>query len=328
MTAPASRARAGLAIVLVACAVPATVAGAAAFPARPVRLVVPQGIGAGTDNLARVLAVRLGDALGQQIVIDNRPGASGLIGLEIVAHAAPDGHTLLATSTGIHVVAPQLHRKLAFDPLRDFAPVSLFAVTENVLIAHPSVPARTVKELVAHARAAPGKLNMASAGTGTQSHLASVQFTLLAGIDAVHVPYKGGGAMVTALIANEAQFNVTPLPGVLGHVQAGRLRALGTGGTRRSRQLPSVPTIAEAGVAGYQSSGWSGLLAPRAVPKPVLDTLHATLQNVVATPELRGQFDRQGANAVTGTPAEFAAFLREEWNRFGAAIKAAGLRIE
>ena len=291
-------------------------------------MIVPQGIGSANDNLARALAARMGEALGQQFVVDNRPGASGLIGIEITVNAAPDGYTLLVTSTGIQVVAPQLQKKLAFHPVNDLAPISLFATTQNALILHPSVPAKTLKDFIALAKATPGKFNMASAGSGTQSHLASVQFTLLAGIDAMHVPYKGGGAMVTALLANEAQFNVTPLAGVFSFVKAGRLRVLGTGGTTRSALLPDVPTIAEAGVPGYQSSGWSGMLAPRGTPKPVLDKVHATLVKVMRQTEMRELFTRQGADPVTNQPAEFGAFMREEWERFARAIKAAKLHAE
>ncbi len=291
-------------------------------------MIVPQGIGSANDNLARALAARMGEALGQQFVVDNRPGASGLIGIEITVNATPDGYTLLVTSTGIQVVAPQLQKKLTFHPVNDLAPISLFATTQNALILHPGVPAKTLKDFIALAKATPGKFNMASAGSGTQSHLASVQFTLLAGIDAVHVPYKGGGAMVTALLANEAQFNVTPLAGVFSFVKAGRLRVLGTGGTTRSALLPDVPTIAEAGVPGYQSSGWSGMLAPRGTPKPILDKVHATLVKVMRQTEMRDLFTRQGADPVTNQPAEFGAFMRDEWERFARAIKAAKLNAE
>ena len=302
-------------------------AEAARFPERPIRLIVPQGIGAGTDLLARPFAVKFGEALGQQVVVDNRPGASGMIGLELVAHAARDGYTLLATSAGIQVVAPQLFRKLPFDPNRDLAPLSLFAVTQNALVVHPSLPAKTTREFIANAKAAPGKLNFASAGTGTQSHLATVQFNLLAGVDAVHVPYKGGGALNAAVIANETQFSVTPLPGALPHIRSGRLRALGTGGDKRSTQMPDVPTIAEAGVP-FLSTGWTGILATTGTPKPVLDKIHATLLNVMAQPEMREMIERQGADAVTSTPEAFGRFIREEWSRYAPAIKAANIRIE
>ena len=299
----------------------------ARYPERPVRLIVPQGIGAGTDLLARPFAAKFGEALGQQVVVDNRAGASGMIGLELVAHAAPDGYTLLATSAGIQVIAPQLFRKLPFDPNRDLVPLSLFAVTQNVLIIHSSLPAKTTREFIAAAKAAPGKFNFASAGTGTQSHLATVQFSLLAGIDAVHVPYKGGGALNAAVIANETQFSVTPLPGALPHVRSGRLRALGTGGDKRSTQMPDIPTIAEAGVP-FQSTGWTGVLGTRGTPKAVLDKVHATLLKVMAQSEMRDMIERQGADAVTSTPAAFAGFIREEWDRYAPAIKAAGIVME
>ncbi len=302
-------------------------ADATRYPERPIRLIVPQGIGAGTDLLARPLAIKLGEAFGQQIVVDNRPGASGMIGLELVAHAAPDGYTLLATSAGIQVVAPQLFRKLAFDPFRDLVPLSLFAVTQNALVVHPSLPAKTTREFVSAAKAAPGKLNFASAGTGTQSHLATVQFNLLAGIDAVHVPYKGGGALNAAVIANEAQYSVTPLPGALPHIRSGRLRALGTGGEKRATQMPDIPTIAEAGVP-FLSTGWGGVLATAGTPKFILDKVHATLLKTMALPEMRETIERQGADPVTNTPAEFARFMREEWNRYAPAIKAANIRVE
>lgn len=320
--------------VLVVCGfLHALVAPAAAeqspdYPNRPIRLIIPQGIGASTDNLARVLAVRLADVFGQQVVVDNRSGASGMIGLELTARAAPDGYTLLGTSAGIQVVAPQLHRKLPFDPFADFAPISLFAATQNALAVHPSVPAKSVKEFIALAKASPGKLNMASAGAGTQSHVAGVQFSLAAGIDSVHVPYKGGGALAAALLSNESQFTVTPLPGVLPHIRSGRLRALGTGGEKRSAQLPDVPTLAESGLPGYQSTGWTGLLAPKGTPRPIIDKVRSALLKVLSQPDVRAQIEQQGADIVTSTPEQFAKFMREEWDRAAVAIKAAKIRIE
>jgi tripartite-type tricarboxylate transporter receptor subunit TctC len=298
------------------------------YPDRPIRFIIPQGIGASTDSLARVLALRLGETLGQQLVADNRPGAAGIIGMELGARAAPDGYTLLATATATQVIAPQLYRKLAFDPFKDLQPVSLFGVTQNVLVVHPPLPAKTVKEFVVLLKSAPNKLNMASAGAGSQSHLAGVQFLLLTGTQAVHVPYKGGGASVAAVFAGEAQFTITPLPATIAHVRSGRLRALGVGGEKRSPQLPELPTIAEAGVPGYQSTGWVGLMAPHGLPKPVFDKLYAAFLKTMAQPETRELIDRQGGEPVTSTPQEFAKFIREEWNRFGAAIKAANLQVE
>lgn len=316
-------------LVLIAGPAPCSAAeSAAGYPSRPVRLLVPQGIGASNDTLSRALAGRLGDALGQQIVVDNRPGAGGLIGMEIAAHSAPDGYTLLASATATQVIAPQLHRKLAFDPFKDLLPISLFGITHNALTVHPSVPAKSVKEFIAVVKAAPGKLNMASAGAGSQSHLAGVQLMLAIGVDTTHVPYKGGGASVAAVIANESQFTITPLPAVLTHVKSGRLRALGTGGERRSTQLPDVPTIAEGGLPKFQSTGWIGLMAPRGLPQPVFGKVRAALTQAMKQPDTREQIERQGGDPVVSTPEEFAKFIREEWDRFGQAIRAARLKVE
>ena len=306
---------------------PSTMAADAAenYPGKPIRLIVPAGSGSANDTLARVIAIKMGEALNRTLVVDNRPGAGGIIGVETVAHAVPDGYTLLTVSTSSVVILPQMHQKLNFDIFRDFAPVGLTGLTQNALVVHPSLPS-TVKDLVAYAKANPGRLNMASAGLGSQSHLAGVQFLLLTGIDVVHVPYKDGGASVAALIGNQAQFTITPLPSTLPHVRANRLRALATGGDRRSMQLPDVPTMNEAGVAGYQSTGWNGLLAPAKVPKAVIEILNTTLAKVIAQAETREQFERQGAEPRASTPAEFARFIREEWDRYAPVIKAAGVQ--
>jgi len=316
-------------LVLAAAALPAPAAEPAqGYPNRPIRLIVPQGVGASTDTLSRTLALKLGETLGQQLVVDNRAGAAGIIGMELGAHAAPDGYTLLATATATQVIAPQLYRKLAFDPFKDLQPISLFAVTQNVLVTTPALAPRSVQELVALLKSAPNKLNMASAGAGSQSHLASVQLLLLTGAQAVHVPYKGGGASVAAVIANESQFTVTPLPATIAHIRSGRLRALGVGGERRSPQLPDVSTIAEAGVPRYQSTGWVGLMAPRGMPKPLVDRIYAALIKTMGQADTKELIERQGGEPVTSTPQAFAQFIREEWDRFGAAIKAANLQIE
>ncbi len=301
---------------------------AADYPARPIRLMVPQNPGASVDNISRILAARMGEALGQQIVADNRPGAGGTLAAEVVAHAAPDGQTLFAVATGTAVISPQTFKKLSYDPIRDFEYISLFAITQNVLVVHPSLPVKSVRELLAYAKANPGKLNMANAGAASQSHLACVLFTHMASIDVVHVPYKGGGASVTALIGNESQVTITPAPAVLGHVRGGRLRALATAGAKRSPLTPDLPTISEAGVPGYLSRGWMGLLEPARTPKPILDKLLATLVKVVETPATRELFERQGADPVTTTPAEFKKFVAEEYARFTQAIKLANLKPE
>jgi tripartite-type tricarboxylate transporter receptor subunit TctC len=298
------------------------------YPTRPIRLMVPQNPGASVDNISRILAARMGEELGQQIVADNRPGAGGTLAAEVVAHAVPDGQTLFAVATGTAVISPQTFKKLAYDPIKDFEYISLFAITQNVLVVHPSLPAKSVKELLAYAKANPGKLNMANAGSASQSHLACVLFTHMAAIDVVHVPYKGGGASVTALIGNESQVTITPAPAVLSHVRAGRLRALATAGAQRSPLTPELPTVIEAGVAGYLSSGWMGLMAPARTPKPILDKLLATLVKAVQTPVTRELFERQGADPVTSTPAEFKKFVAEEYARFTQAIRLANLKPE
>jgi tripartite-type tricarboxylate transporter receptor subunit TctC len=266
--------------------------------------------------------------LGKQFVIDNRPGASGLIGLELAAHAAGDSHTLLSTGPGIQVVTPQLQKQLSFDPFRDFIPIALYAASSNVLTVHPSLPAKNVKEFIGLAKAAPATLRFSSAGTGTQGHLAGAQLILLTGIDVLHVPYKSGGASTTAVIANEAQFSMSPLPNVLPHVKIGRLRALGVGGVERSLKLPEVPTIAEAGVPGYRSTGWAGLLSPRGVPQAVIDRLNGAVLEATRRTEVRDRIEALGAEVTTSTPSQFAALIRSDWDSYGKAIRAANIKLE
>jgi tripartite-type tricarboxylate transporter receptor subunit TctC len=305
-----------------------TAAGSAVaqtWPQRPVRVIVPNGPGASSDNLARVLALKLGEATGQQFVVDNRPGAGGLIGMEIAARAVPDGYTILATSTANHVIAPQLHRKLGFDLFKDFEPVSLYGITQNVLVVHPSMPAKTAQELFALLRASPGKYNMANAGAGAQSHLAGVQLMLAAKTDATHVPYKGGGASVGATVANESQFTFTPIAATMPFIRSGQLRALATAGNARSTQLPDLPTLGEGALPGFQSTGWVGVMVTRGTPKQVSDRLYALIQQVMKQADTRELIVRAGADPMTSTPAEFGKFIREEWERFNVAVKAAKL---
>jgi tripartite-type tricarboxylate transporter receptor subunit TctC len=319
---------AAIALSAVTAVVRAQPGGAAgAYPNKPIRLIIANTTGTSVDNLSRALALRLGEEFGQQVVADNRGGAGGIIGAEITARAAPDGYTLLVTSTGVQVITPQIYRKLSYDPVRDFAPISLFAVTQNILVTHPSVPVSSVKELVAHAKANPGKLNMSNAGQGFQSHLAGVLFTHMTGIEVHHVPYKGGASLI-AIMGNEAQVTIAPAPSVLSHVRASRMKALATGGEKRSTLTPELPTIIEAGVPGYVSTGWTGLMAPRAVPRPVFDRIHATVLKVVAQPATRELLERQGGEVTTTTPAEFAKFIDAEYQRFGQAIRLANLKVE
>jgi tripartite-type tricarboxylate transporter receptor subunit TctC len=300
---------------------------ASTYPNRPVRLIVANTTGTAVDTLARVLATRMGEELGQQMVCDNRAGAGGTIGAEIASQSAPDGYTLLVSSTGMQSIAPQIYKKLNYHPVKDFQPISLYAITQNLLIVNPNFTAKTVKDLIAAAKANPGKFNMANAGSGFQSHLAGVLFTHTAGIDVVHVPYKGGASLI-AVMGNEAQFTIAPAPAVMGHVRAGRLRALASGGEKRSQLTPDLPTISEAGVPGYVSTGWAGIMAPRATPKPILDKLHATMVKVLNDPQTREQMERAGGEPLSSTPQEMLRVIHEDYARMGQAIKLAKLKVE
>lgn len=303
------------------------VQAAAAFPSKPVRLIIANTPGTSVDNLSRVLAVRYAEELGTPIVADNRGGAGGIIGAEIAARSAPDGYTLLVSSTGMQVITPQIYKKLNYDPIKDFSPLSLVAITQNILVVHPGLPVTTVKELLAHARANPGRLNMSNAGAGFQSHLAGVLFTHLTGINVQHVPYKGGASLV-AVIAGEAQVTIAPMPAAIGHIRAGKMRALATGGEKRSTLMPELPTIAEAGVPGYLSTGWMGLVTPRGVPKPVFDRLYSSLIRTLHDPATREGLERQGGEPQTSTPQQFLQLIRDETERFRLAIKLADLKVE
>ncbi|MGZ8265726.1 MAG: Bug family tripartite tricarboxylate transporter substrate binding protein [Burkholderiales bacterium] len=299
----------------------------AAYPNRPVRFIVANTTGTSVDTLSRVLSAKMSELLGQQMVADNRAGAGGTIGAEIAAHAAPDGYTLLVSSTGMQVIAPQIYRKLNYHPIKDFEAISLFAITHNLVLINPTLPVKTVKDLIGLAKAHPGKYNMANAGSGFQSHLAGVLFTHLAGIDVVHVPYKGGASLI-AVMGNEAQFTIAPAPAVMGHVRAGRLRAIATGGEKRSPLVPELPTVSEAGVPGYVSTGWSGLMAPKRTPKPILDKVHATMVKALSDPVTREQMERAGGEVTTSTPAEFLRVIAEDTARMGQAIKLAKLKVD
>lgn len=312
-------------LVVAACAPPVLAAEAAAnYPTKPVRIIIANTTGTSVDTLARVLAVKMGDMLGQQMVADNRGGAGGIIGAEITANAAPDGYTLLVSSTGMQVITPQLYKKLAYEPIRSFAMISMFAVTQNMMVTHPGVPAANVKELLAYARANPGRLNMSNAGTGFQSHLAGVLFTHMTGIDVRHVPYKGGASLI-AVMGNESQFTIAPAPAVMAHVRGGRLKALGTGGEKRSPLTPDLPAINET-VPGYVSTGWSGLMAPRGTPKSILDKLHATLAKALADGPTKEALERQGGEPWLTSPQEMQGYIEADYKRFAQAIKIANLQ--
>ncbi|HXF65679.1 MAG TPA: tripartite tricarboxylate transporter substrate binding protein [Burkholderiales bacterium] len=311
---------------------PLALAGAAAhaeppYPARALRLVVPSSPGGGADISARIIAPKLSEALGQQVVVENRPGASTMIGGEAVARAAPDGYTLLL---GISTLAinPAIYRKIPYDALKDFAPVSQLVSLPNLLVTHPSLPVATVKELVALARARPGQIHYASAGVGTNPHFSMELFLSMAGLRMVHVPYKGSGRGIVEVIAGQVPVMMPSILAGLPHAKSGRLRALGVTSAKRAGGAPGIPTIAEAGVPGYEAVQWFGVLAPAATPREIVSRLHGEIVRALHSPEVRGRFAADGADPVGSTPEEFAAFLRAETAKWAKVAQEAGIRPE
>ncbi len=310
------------------CSPPATAAESPdRYPTRPVRLVIAQTPGSSIDAMGRVIATKMGELLGQQLVVDNRTGAGGTIGASIVAHAEPDGYTVFGAATASQVIGPQLYKTLvSYDPFKDFAPISMFAITQNILVVNPKVPFKSVRELLAYAKANPGKLNWANAGSGFQSHLAGVLFTHVAGIDALHVPYKGAGASLGAVIAGESQVTIVPAPSVMGHVRSGRVRALAMGGEKRSAIIPEIPTIIESGVPGYLSSGWAGLTAPSKTPLRIRSKLYDAVVKAMKDPATSAAMIKLGAEPMATTPEEFASVIKRDWKAFGDAIRVSGIK--
>jgi tripartite-type tricarboxylate transporter receptor subunit TctC len=316
-------------IGLAACGLVMSAAAAAAqeFPDRAMRLIVPFPAFSGVDVVVRIVQPALARRLGQQLVIDNRPGASGNIGTEAVAHAAPDGYTLLATSLPL-VVNPGLFRHLPYDVARDFAPVSLLAAAPLVLAVHPTLPVSTVKEFIAYARVRPGELNYASTGSGTDLHVAAELFKNLTKLDIVHVPYKASGPALASLLGRETQLSFLGVTVVPPLAKAGRLRALGVTAAKRSPLLPDVPTIAEGGLPGYEFASWFGVLAPRATPAERVVALNGDIRNAMRTPEMTSQLLREGVEVVAGTSGEFSKFLSAELAKWARVAREAGFKEE
>ena len=319
--------RPGTASAWAAAALLALPAAAQTYPAKPVRLVVPFPPGGGTDLVGRTLAQRLTETLGQTVIVDNRAGAGGVIGAEHVARAPADGYTLLMGTPGPLTINPNL-RKVPYDPERDFAPISAATVSPFVLVVHPSVPARSVKALVAIARAKPGVLNYSTSGQGSVAHLAGAQLEALAGIEFTLVPFKGSNPSLTALIAGEVDLTMENQPVVLPHIRAGKMRGLAVGTVQRSGLLPELPTMREAGVAGYEMSTSFGVLAPAGTPQAVIARLSREFAAALKSPEMRERLAKQGLEAVGSTPQAYAGELREERARYARLIKEAGIRLE
>jgi tripartite-type tricarboxylate transporter receptor subunit TctC len=307
-------------------AAPATRA-AEAFPAKPVRLIAPFAAGGGADTVARATAQKLGEILGQQVIVDNRPGASNIIGTELTAKAVPDGYTIMIANS-VHTINAGLSRKLPYDTVRDFSPISLVATTPFMLIAHPSLPINSVRELVALARAKPGQLNYASPGPGTAAHLAVELFKLDAGIDMLHVPYKGIAQALTDTVAGATQIMILSPSTALAQAKAGRVRALAQTGARRSEAMPQVPTMQEGGVKGYEFTSWYGLLAPRDVPGPVITQLNAAVVKALQQKDLRDRLESTGAEPQSGTPAQFGELIKREIARFTNLVQRAKLTLD
>jgi tripartite-type tricarboxylate transporter receptor subunit TctC len=315
------------AFISVAFAVAASIC-AAAYPERPIRLVVPAAAGGAIDVVGRIVGLKLGEQLGQTIVIDNRGGANNIIGTEIAARSPPDGYTLLITA-GAHTINPAVYRKLPYDALRDFTPISHIANSGGlVIVVHPSFGARTLQQLIDMARASPGKIAYGSAGFGNSTHIAGEMFQVMAGVKLIHVPYKGAGPAVNDLLGGQIPLMFGPSPVVVPMVQAGRLRPLAFTGLKRSSQLPDVPTVDEAGVKGYENSGWYGMYGPRGVPKAIVARLNAALVAIVQMPDTRERFAALNLEPVGSSPEQFAQFLKDDLEKYARIAKAAGIKPE
>jgi tripartite-type tricarboxylate transporter receptor subunit TctC len=310
-----------------ALALVASLAHAQQYPARAVRIIVPSAPGGGTDITARILAPKLSEQLGQQFVVENRAGAGTMIGGEAVARATPDGYTLLM---GISTLAinPATHKKVPYDALKDFAPITHVVSLPNVLVTHPSVPVKTVKELIAFSRARPGELYYASAGVGTSPHLSTELFLLMGGIKMVHVPYKGSGPGIVDIVAGHVSVMTPSILSGLPHIKSGRLRGLGVTSAKRAGGVPDIPTIAEAGLPGYEAVQWFGLLAPAATPREIVSRLHAETVRALQAADVRSRLSADGADPVGSTPEEFAAFIRSETAKWAKVVKQAGITPE
>ncbi|OGA48784.1 MAG: hypothetical protein A3F74_25775 [Betaproteobacteria bacterium RIFCSPLOWO2_12_FULL_62_58] len=312
-----------------ACSGPIARAADAAkdYPSRPIRLIMPNAPGSSADTMGRIAAARLGEVLGQQIVVDNRAGAGGVVGMEIGKNSNPDGYTLITTSLGALTVSPHIRRNLPYDPMKDFEYVTLYSRQGNVLVVNPALPVKSVKELIEYAKARPGKVNMATAGIGAQSHLNGTALMIAGGFESVHVPYKGGGPSTAAVIAGEAQWSIAPAGAMMSHVRAGRLRAIGHTLPQRSPLMGDIPAIAET-LPGFKYIAFSGFLAPKGTPKPVVQKIGATMAKVVNTPEMREQLALQGAEPATGTSEEFRKAVQQELIETGKLVKTIGLKAE
>lgn len=298
------------------------------YPGKPIRFIVPYPPGGAADIVARAVGQKLSESFGVPVVVDNRSGAGGNLGTDLVAKAAPDGHTLLMGNVGPLSISVSLYKKLPYDPLTDLAPVSLMVIYPNVLVVHPSLPAKSVSELVALAKARAKPLAYASAGTGSSTHLGAELLKSMAGIDLLHIPYKGGGQAIVDVISGQVPMYFSSSLGALPHIKSGKLRALGVTSAKRSRATPDLPTIAEAGFPGYEAVNWVGLLVPARTPPAIITRLNGEIVRIFRQPDVEERLSAQGGEAETNTPAQFAAHIRAEIRKWSQVIKASGLQAE
>jgi tripartite-type tricarboxylate transporter receptor subunit TctC len=306
----------------------ASAADPAAFPTHPVRLVIPFPAGGPLDAVGRAIAQKLGDAWGQSVVVDNRPGAGGNIGADLVAKSAPDGYTVVMGALSTHAVNPSLYPSMPYDAVKDFAPITLVAITPNVLVVNPSLPVHSVQELIAYAKAHPGKLSFGSGSNGSAGHLAGELFKVDAGVDMVHVPYRGAAPAMQALLAGDTQLMFDNLASAMPQVRAGKLRALAVTTAKRSPLVPELPTMAEAGLKDFDIATWFGLLAPAGTPQPVIAKWNAEVSRILAAPDMRERLALQGAEAAPTTPEQFARFIAAEVPKYARIVKASGAKVD
>jgi tripartite-type tricarboxylate transporter receptor subunit TctC len=304
-----------------------TGATAQSYPTKPIRIIVPQSAGGSTDLVARVITPRLDEAFKQPLVVDNRPGAGSINGTDMVAKATPDGYTLLAVAASF-TITPNLRKKLPFDPARDFAPITQMVVLPHVLVLHPSIAVKSVKDFIALAKAKPGALNVAVSGVGTSTHLAAEQFMYQTGTKLLVVPYKGGAPGTAALLGGEVQLSFATISTALPHIKSGKLRALAVTSNKRSSVAPDLPTVSEAGVQGYEHSSWVGVLAPAKTPPAIINRLHGEITRIVQLPEVKTAFLRDGLESVGSSPAEFATVIRSEIAKWRKLVQSAGIPVE
>ncbi len=299
-----------------------------AYPNRPVKILVAFPAGQATDLVARALGQKLSESLGQPFVVENKAGAGGIIGTDLGAKSAPDGYTLIMSSSGPLAVNPGLYRKLPYDPIKDFVPITLAAIVPLFLVAHPSFPANSVKELVAYAKSKPGRVDYASGGNGVTNHLAMELFKSAAGLFMVHVPYKGGPPALNDLIAGQVSVMFETGPGALPHVKTGRLKALAVGSVTRSSAMPNLPTVAESGYPGFEAVAWIGLVAPTGTPQPIVNKLNAEVLKALKMPDIRERFLALGADPVGNSPEEFGSYIKSEIAKWGKAVKSSGAQVD